>query len=85
LINPLEPIPTLSILTVYHIAAAVEVHWQRGPGFEEAIYQRVLALELLAYCHDDRASVQIICWSMGNPEEPCNFGSAKMEYKRVAN
>lgn len=38
----------LSALTGRIIGAAQEVHHTLGPGFEELIYQRVLAKELLA-------------------------------------
>ncbi len=36
----------LSALTARIIAAAKEVHRNLGPGFEEVIYQRALAMEL---------------------------------------
>ena len=39
----------LSELTSRIIAAAIEVHKALGPGFEEVIYQRALAKELLAH------------------------------------
>lgn len=39
----------LSEVTGRIIAAATEVHRQLGPGFEEVIYQRALALELPAH------------------------------------
>ena len=38
----------LSAITDRIIAAAIEVHRNLGPGFEEVIYQRALALELQA-------------------------------------
>ncbi len=38
-----------SDLTARIIAAALEVHKALGPGFEEVIYQRALALELPAH------------------------------------
>ena len=38
----------LSAITDRIIAAAIEVHRNLGPGFEEVIYQRALALELPA-------------------------------------
>jgi GxxExxY protein len=40
---------TLSALTGRIIAAAKEVHNTIGPGFEEKVYQRALALELSAH------------------------------------
>jgi GxxExxY protein len=39
----------LSDVTARIIAAATEVHHTLGPGFEEVIYQRALALELPAH------------------------------------
>ena len=39
----------LSDVTAQIIAAAKEVHRTLGPGFEEVIYQRALALELPAH------------------------------------
>jgi GxxExxY protein len=39
----------LSDITARIIAAALEVHKALGPGFEEVIYQRALALELPAH------------------------------------
>ncbi len=39
----------LSDVTARIIAAATEVHRTLGPGFEEVIYQRALALELPAH------------------------------------
>jgi GxxExxY protein len=39
----------LSEITARIIAAATQVHKSLGPGFEEVIYQRALALELPAY------------------------------------
>jgi GxxExxY protein len=39
----------LSEVTGRIIAAAIEVHRQLGPGFQEVIYQRALALELPAH------------------------------------
>jgi GxxExxY protein len=39
----------LSDVTARIIAAATEVHRALGPGFEEVIYQRALALELPAH------------------------------------
>jgi len=39
----------LSEVTARIIAAATEVHRTLGPGFEEVIYQRALALELPAH------------------------------------
>jgi len=39
----------LSNVTARIIAAATEVHRTLGPGFEEVIYQRALALELPAH------------------------------------
>jgi GxxExxY protein len=39
----------LSEITARIIAAATQVHKSLGPGFEEVIYQRSLALELPAY------------------------------------
>jgi GxxExxY protein len=38
----------LSEITARIIAAATQVHKSPGPGFEEVIYQRALALELPA-------------------------------------
>jgi GxxExxY protein len=39
----------LSEITARIIAAATQVHKSLGPGFEEVIYQRALALELPAH------------------------------------
>jgi len=39
----------LSDVTARIIAAATEVHRTLGPGFEEVIYQRALAVELPAH------------------------------------
>jgi hypothetical protein len=39
----------LSDVTARIIAAAMEIHRRLGPGFEEVIYQRSLALELPAH------------------------------------
>jgi GxxExxY protein len=39
----------LSDVTARMIAAATEVHRTLGPGFEEIIYQRALAVELPAH------------------------------------
>jgi GxxExxY protein len=44
-INPEYP---QSDTTARIIAAAIQVHRNLGPGFEELIYQRALALELQA-------------------------------------
>ena len=38
----------LSVVTDRILAAAIQVHRDLGPGFEEVIYQRSLALELQA-------------------------------------
>jgi GxxExxY protein len=43
-----KPEYALSEITSRIIAAATEVHRNLGPGFEEVIYQRALALELQA-------------------------------------
>jgi GxxExxY protein len=47
----------LSALTSNIIAAAHEVHRALGPGFEEVIYQRALAMELPA--HDLECSREV--------------------------
>lgn len=49
----------LSALTGRIIAAAQEVHNTIGPGFEEKIYQRALALELPALSLEYSREVQI--------------------------
>jgi GxxExxY protein len=49
----------LSALTGRIIAAAQEVHRVLGPGFEEVIYQRALAKELLAHSLDHTREVWI--------------------------
>jgi GxxExxY protein len=49
----------LSALTGRIIAAAQEVHRVLGPGFEEVIYQRALAKELLAQGLDHTREVWI--------------------------
>ncbi|GAB4543564.1 MAG: GxxExxY protein [Anaerolineae bacterium] len=49
----------LSALTGRIIAAAQEVHYVLGPGFEEVIYQRALARELLAHSLDHAREVWI--------------------------
>jgi len=49
----------LSALTGRIIAAAQEVHVTLGPGFEEVIYQRALAKELLAHGLDHAREVWI--------------------------
>lgn len=49
----------LSALTGRIIAAAQEVHRVLGPGFEEVIYQRALARELLAHSLDHTREVWI--------------------------
>lgn len=43
-----KPEYPLSAITAQIIAAATRVHRNLGPGFEEVIYQRALALELQA-------------------------------------
>ncbi len=43
-----KPEYPLSEITSKIIAAATQVHRHLGPGFEEVIYQRALALELQA-------------------------------------
>ena len=43
-----KPEYPLSDITARIIAAATQVHRELGPGFEETIYQRALALELQA-------------------------------------
>jgi GxxExxY protein len=117
----------LSEVTGRIIAAAMEVHRQLGPGFEEVIYQRALALELPAHSLEFSREVWIdVCYKtqkIGHKrvdfvidevlveikakamlEEVdfvqtlsylkasgykvgllLNFGSAKVEIKRVAN
>jgi GxxExxY protein len=49
----------LSEITARIIKAAKEVHSDLGPGFEEAIYQRALALELPAHDLDFSREVWI--------------------------
>ena len=49
----------LSALTARIIAAAQQVYHNLGPGFEEVIYQRALARELLAHDLDFSREVQI--------------------------
>jgi len=44
----IKPEYPLSEITARIIAAATQVHRNLGPGFEETIYQRALALELQA-------------------------------------
>ena len=44
----IKPEYPLSEITARIIAAATQVHRDLGPGFEEVIYQRALALELQA-------------------------------------
>jgi len=44
----IKPEYPLSDLTARIIAAAMRVHCNLGPGFEEVIYQRALSLELRA-------------------------------------
>jgi GxxExxY protein len=49
LVEPyVKPEYPLSEITSRIIAAATQVHRELGPGFEEVIYQRALALELQA-------------------------------------
>ena len=65
----------LSEVTSRIIAAAIEVHRQLGPGFEEVIYQRALALELPA--HDLEFSREV--WI------DVHYRAEKIGAKRVAN
>ena len=44
-----KPEYPLSDVTARIIAAATQVHVNLGPGFEEVIYQRALAIELKAH------------------------------------
>jgi GxxExxY protein len=57
----------LSDVTARIIAAAKEVRRTLGPGFEEVIYQRALALELPA--HDLEFSREV--WMDVHPCEGC--------------
>ena len=47
------------------IAAAQQVHFNLGPGFEEVIYQRALALELPAHGLDYSREVEIEVYYKG--------------------
>lgn len=58
------------------IGAAIDVHNELGPGFQEVVYQRALAMELEAAglkASNYRVALLI------------NFGSAKAEFRRLIN
>ena len=64
-------------------AAATQVHRNLGPGFEEVIYQRALALELQAVHY-----VQALSYlkASGYPVGLLlNFGGPRLQIKRLAN
>ena len=67
----------LSEITSRIIAAATLVHRNLGPGFEEVIYQRALALELqaLSYLKASGYKVGLLL----------NFGASRLQIRRLAN
>jgi GxxExxY protein len=78
----------LSDVTARIIAAATEVHRTLGPGFEEVIYQRALALELPA--HDLEFSREVwmdVCYKgakVGRKRVDFVIGDVMVEIKAKA-
>ena len=59
-------------LTGRIIGAAIETHRELGPGFQEVVYQRALALELdaagLEYTREAKVPVAVLPFTVGGSE-----------------